>query len=75
MSGPNLIEPSQLETRDSLLAEGAVCWRAYGGNEIANNYLHDPQENVNIVDFPEYKEKVKECSVMLRSGWRAVLPE
>jgi putative transposase len=27
-----------LETRDSLLAEGAACKRVYGGNEIANNY-------------------------------------
>ena len=35
----------------------------------------DPQENVNAVAQPQYKQDVGRLARMLKGGWRAALPK
>ena len=55
-----------------------VEWMNWETKEVVAKELYDhksdPQENVNIVDWPENREKVDELSALFKSGWRAALP-
>ncbi|MDE0682418.1 MAG: sulfatase-like hydrolase/transferase, partial [Candidatus Poribacteria bacterium] len=44
------------------------------GRELYDYYA-DPNETVNIVDFPENEELVSHLSEQLHAGWQAALPE
>jgi arylsulfatase A-like enzyme len=54
-------------------------WRARKTNKVMARELYDhekdPQENVNAVAEPEYKQDVRRLTRMLRQGWRAALPK
>lgn len=45
-----------------------------GGRELYDYYA-DPDETVNIVDYPENQELVAQLSEQLHAGWRAALPD
>lgn len=38
------------------------------------DYVADPEENENFAARPEYAERVRELTAMLRQGWRGALP-
>jgi hypothetical protein len=54
-------------------------WRERKTNKVIARELYDhkkdPQENVNTVDVPEYKQDVRRLARMLDQGWRGALPK
>jgi arylsulfatase A-like enzyme len=54
-------------------------WRNRKTNELMARELYDhkkdPQENVNVVDQPQYESDIRRLASMLKGGWRAALPD
>jgi len=54
-------------------------WRDRKTGKVMASELYDhekdPQENVNAVTQPEYKQDVQRLAVILKRGWRAALPK
>ena len=38
------------------------------------DHQKDPQENINAVADPQYRQDVQRLAEMLKGGWRAALP-
>ncbi|MFC1636706.1 sulfatase [Planctomycetota bacterium] len=39
------------------------------------DHKNDPQENVNVVDMPEYERDIRRLARMIDQGWRAAMPK
>jgi len=54
-------------------------WQNRKNGEVLARELYDhekdPQENVNVVDQPEYESDIQRLAGMLKKGWRAALPD
>jgi len=64
-----------VRTRDYRYTE----WRQDKSGEVRARELYDhrrdPDENVNVVDRPEYAETVSQLETILEKGWRGALPK
>jgi arylsulfatase A-like enzyme len=49
-----------------------------GGDPIARelyDHQQDPQENLNLANRPEHKQRIRRLSGQLQAGWRAAIPK
>jgi arylsulfatase A-like enzyme len=54
-------------------------WRDRKTGKVIARELYDhekdPQENINVVDQPEYESDIQRLAGMLKRGWRSALPD
>ena len=55
-----------------------IEWKHIKSGKVQARELYDhrkdPDENVNVIDNPEYSSMVKKLAASLKEGWRAALP-
>jgi iduronate 2-sulfatase len=39
------------------------------------DHQRDPQENVNVIDRPEYAEDIRDLEITMKRGWRDAIPD
>jgi iduronate 2-sulfatase len=65
---------SRYQTGDAIITERYNYAEFKNGERMLYDLQKDPQENINIAEYPENKVLVEKLSRRLKAGWKAELP-